>query len=339
MDIKSAFVANKKLLFFGVIPLFLVIICIFGYLSWATGEGKPLATVNKIDVTLPDTASKEVKSDKIDIYSQPAENLNEDAFGVGAKLTSALPSLDEKESHARELESSSNNAAKQINDKPILMDDILKQQDLGAQPKSAAGNSYQLADLPDYHERVPASQPPGQIDQPKKEVGFSPSLALGGNKKQAQSQAGNNKTTIKAIFQSEVLIADGVEVFLRLTNEVEIDNTRLRRNLVIAGIATIGQNYRMSITLPGEALDPKLAGNVFKVYDTDGMEGILIPRSVGRDQLKASATNAVNQSTSAVSGYLGSAGQVINSAVQGITGRNGEQRIVIPSGYKVTLHN
>jgi conjugative transposon TraM protein len=141
-----------------------------------------------------------------------------------------------------------------------------------------------------------------------------------------------------AIDESQTLVT-GADIKLRLTSDMYIDGTLIPAGSPLTGMASLsGERLRVEITSVRyqNAIYPvKLS-----VYDVDGVNGIYIPGSIGRDVSKQSADQAVGEmNLMSLDPSLGA--QAANAGIQAaktlVSKKIRLVQVTVKDGYEVFL--
>jgi hypothetical protein len=146
--------------------------------------------------------------------------------------------------------------------------------------------------------------------------------------------------SLPAVVQENQALVAGATIALRLTGAVKINGVSFPKDQLVYGVVSIS-NDRMLVTINSIRMEQSIYPVTFQVYDLDGLPGIHIPGSLGRETAKASADQSINSI-----GVLGMdaspAAQVTNAGVfaaKSLLSRKVRMvRVVVRAGYQVLLH-
>ena len=106
-----------------------------------------------------------------------------------------------------------------------------------------------------------------------------------------QSQVAGN--VIKAAVHFEQVVKNGSTVKFRMLDPFVIDNITIPANTFLYGTAILSQE-RVKITLSSVYYDSKLYPVRYKVYDSDGIEGIYVPGLLIHDVAKETKKDVIS---------------------------------------------
>ena len=101
---------------------------------------------------------------------------------------------------------------------------------------------------------------------------------------------------IKAIVDEEIKAVDGSRVRLRLLDDIDIgERTIVKGSYLYCTLSGFSQQ-RIKGTVKSVLVDDELVKVNLSIYDTDGLEGLYVPRSSFRETSKDVASGAMSQS-------------------------------------------
>ena len=110
---------------------------------------------------------------------------------------------------------------------------------------------------------------------------------------------------IRAIVDEEAKVVNGSRLRLRLLDDIEIGGRIIERgSYLYSTIGSSGQQ-RIKASVRSILVDDELVKVNLNVYDTDGMEGLYVPRSTFRETAQDVAGSAMGQSMSINDGSSG----------------------------------
>ncbi|QQL49960.1 conjugative transposon protein TraM [Mucilaginibacter ginkgonis] len=152
----------------------------------------------------------------------------------------------------------------------------------------------------------------------------------------AQKQMPN---AIEAVVHEDQTLVSGAVVKLRLLNGVYVNGRFIPKGSFIYGSCALN-NERLLIKISTVRYLNNILPVSLSVYDLDGMEGLYVPGSIGRDAAKDGATNAV-QSLQLMSMSQGLGAQAAGAGIEaakGLFGRKVKQiKVSVKAGYQVLL--
>lgn len=97
---------------------------------------------------------------------------------------------------------------------------------------------------------------------------------------------------IKAIIDEDVKATDGSRVRLRLLDDIEINETVVRKGSYLYATMSGFSSQRVKGSITSILVDDELVKVSLSLYDTDGMEGLYVPSSQFRETTKDVASSA-----------------------------------------------
>ena len=144
---------------------------------------------------------------------------------------------------------------------------------------------------------------------------------------------------IIAVVHNEQTLSVGSVIKLRLLQEVFVNGERIPMGSFLFGYSSI-DNERLKVVVSSIQFQNRLYPVALTVFDMDGLEGINIPGSVGRDVMKQS----VDQSIQSVGGMSFDPSLKAQAASAGVNvaksllSKNVKQvRVTVKAGYRVLL--
>ncbi len=144
---------------------------------------------------------------------------------------------------------------------------------------------------------------------------------------------------IMAVVHNEQTLSVGSVIKLRLLQDVFVNGERIPMGSFLFGYSSI-DNERLKVVVSSIQFQNRLYPVALTVFDMDGLEGINIPGSVGRDVMKQS----VDQSIQSVGGMSFDPSLKVQATVAGVNvaksllSKNVKQvRVTVKAGYRVLL--
>ena len=103
---------------------------------------------------------------------------------------------------------------------------------------------------------------------------------------------------IKAIVDEDVKAVDGSRVRLRLLDDIDIGERTIAKGTYLYCIMSGFSQQRVKGTVKSVLVNDELVKINLSIYDTDGMEGLYVPRSNFRETSQDVASGAMSQSMS-----------------------------------------
>lgn len=147
--------------------------------------------------------------------------------------------------------------------------------------------------------------------------------------------------SLPAVIQENQVLVAGATIALRLTAEVRINGVSFPKDQLLYGVVSI-TNDRMLVTIQSIRREQGIYPVALQVYDLDGLPGIHIPGSLGRETVKQSAEQNIN--SMGLAGFDPSPlGQVTNAGVMTARSLLSRKvrllRVTVRAGYQVLLRN
>ena len=108
---------------------------------------------------------------------------------------------------------------------------------------------------------------------------------------------------IKAIVDEDVKAVDGSRVRLRLLDDIDIGERTIAKGTYLYCIMSGFSQQRVKGTVKSVLVNDELVKINLSIYDTDGMEGLYVPRSSFRETSQDVASGAMSQSMSLNDGF------------------------------------
>ena len=156
----------------------------------------------------------------------------------------------------------------------------------------------------------------------------------------AESVSDKNKA-MEAIIPENQTLVSGSTVKLRLISAIYIHGTAIPAGQFIYGIASLN-NERLRVSINSIRSGNNLLPVSLDVYDMDGLQGIYIPGSIGRDVEKQSADQAIGSlGIASLDPSLGA--QAASAGIQAAKTLMSKKvrliRVTVESGYRVLLRD
>jgi conjugative transposon TraM protein len=162
------------------------------------------------------------------------------------------------------------------------------------------------------------------------------SIANNRDTTRATSTEGN---TIQAVVHEDQTLVSGAVVKLRLLDGIYVNGRMIPKGSFIYGTCALS-NERLNIRISSIRYLNNILPVALSVYDLDGLEGLYVPGSIGRDAAKngvSSAVQSMQLMTMDQSIGTQAAGAGIEAA-KGLFGRKLKQiKIKVKAGYEVLL--
>ena len=110
---------------------------------------------------------------------------------------------------------------------------------------------------------------------------------------------------IKAIIDEDIKAVDGSRVRIRLLDDVEINETVVKKGTYIYAIMSGFGGQRVKGTIKSLLVDDRIVKVNLSLYDTDGLEGLYVPQSSFRETTKDVASSSMGGSMSINDGGTG----------------------------------
>jgi hypothetical protein len=152
--------------------------------------------------------------------------------------------------------------------------------------------------------------------------------------------AAPSENLISAVIDQDEVLTAGATVGLRLIQDAEIGGLSIPRNSLLSGKVSVN-GERFWVAVNSIRVQHTVLPVSLEVYDQDGLPGIRIPGSIGRDVAKESAGEAVSGLNVSPLDPLTAqaAGVGLQAARSMITRKAKLVREAVPAGYRVFLKN
>ena len=126
---------------------------------------------------------------------------------------------------------------------------------------------------------------------------------------------------IQAIIDEDIKAVDGSRVRLRLLDDIEINESVIKRGTYLYATVSGFSSGRVKGTIGSILVNDELVKVSLSLYDTDGMEGLYVPNSSFRETSKDVASGAMSGNMSMNTGTYGNSlaqwgMQAVNNAYQ-----------------------
>ncbi len=141
-----------------------------------------------------------------------------------------------------------------------------------------------------------------------------------------------------AIAESQICV-NGSTLKLRLSQEIELNGTRIPKNTFIYGTVSL-KGERLTVEINSIRFQNSVFPVELLLYDLDGLEGIYIPGAISRDVAKASAERSIQPlGLASLDDSWGSqaAGAGIEAAKSLLSKKVKLVKVMVKSGYQVLL--
>ncbi len=171
------------------------------------------------------------------------------------------------------------------------------------------------------------------LNQPIKRAGFY-------NDASAISAGDTGKTsTFQAIIPQTQIITSGATVQLQLSQDIDVNGTSIGKGSYVFGTASLS-NERLQIKINSMQWKNNVYPVSLEVYDMDGLTGVYIPGSIGRETAKQSADRAISgMGLTSLDPSIGAqAASASIEAAKSLIGKKAKLvRVTIPAGYHILL--
>ena len=126
---------------------------------------------------------------------------------------------------------------------------------------------------------------------------------------------------IKAIIDENIKAVDGSRVRLRLLDDIEINESVVRRGTYLYATVSGFSSGRVKGSINSILVEDELVKVSLSIYDTDGLEGLYVPisqfRETSKDVASSAMSGSMNMNTSGYGNSLAQWGmQAVNNAYQ-----------------------
>jgi len=148
-----------------------------------------------------------------------------------------------------------------------------------------------------------------------------------------------NANTVKAIVPETQTVVSGATVKLQLLQDIYVKGSKVPGNSFVYGIASLN-GERLVIRVNSLRAGNRILTVSLTGYDMDGLTGIYVPGSIGRDAAKQSADEGINSiGLATLDPSLGA--QAASAGIQAAKSLIGKKarliRVTIPGGYQIFL--
>ena len=164
----------------------------------------------------------------------------------------------------------------------------------------------------------------------------------GGGKSKKRHSANTRQApgnTIQAVVHEDQTLVSGAVVKLRLVDGIYVNGRMIPKGSFVYGICELN-NERLIIKIASIRYLNNILPVALSVYDLDGMEGLYVPGSIGRDAAKNGVGDAV-QSVQLMSMDQSMGTQAAGAGIEAAKGLFGHKvkqiKVKIKAGYEVLL--
>lgn len=161
----------------------------------------------------------------------------------------------------------------------------------------------------------------------------------GGKAKKNRTTASEAGNTIQAVVHEDQTLVSGAVIKLRLLDGIYVNGKMIPRGSFVYGTCALN-NERLDIKIASIRYLNNILPVALTVYDLDGMEGLYVPGSIGRDAAKNGVGDAV-QSMQIMSMDQSVGAQAASAGVEaakGLFNRKVKQiKVKVKAGYEVLL--
>jgi len=349
---------QQKRKFLLILPLLVVPFLFLAFYSLGGGKGEPGSVpkkggTNGFNMELPPALfdQKEEKMSKLDYYQRAdqdsirrREQMQQDPYHRhDGKLVSQLPEKPAADSQANFLLRQLDLLQQKIEDpkpaKPVIHRKKVEQ--TGHWEETLLPVTKQV-------QETPATEPDPELEkldsmldkiiriqQPKKDLPAEPLTE--------ETSAGVDTATnsLPAVVQEDQVLVAGGTISLRLTEAARINGVTFPKDQLAYGVVSIS-NDRMLITVSSLRREQSIYTMALQAYDLDGLPGIHIPGSLGRETAKQSLDQSIS-SMNIVPLDASPAAQVTNAGVlaaRTLLSRKARQvRVAVKGGYQLLLRS
>ena len=145
-----------------------------------------------------------------------------------------------------------------------------------------------------------------------------------------ESVIDNESRPFKCMFSKSMKVRSGDRVSVILLEDMMVGGTYIPKNTHVMGICRI--NERLELDITSIEIGGRIIGLGYEAYDVDGSKGIYCP-DVGSEgkTIRSRGTSLVNSTLNSRMGRI--AGDIVNTGVSILQGRDGEKTVSIPAGY------
>lgn len=146
-------------------------------------------------------------------------------------------------------------------------------------------------------------------------------------------------STFQAIIPQTQIVTSGATVQLQLSQDIDVNGTSIGKGSYVFGTASLSDE-RLQIKVSSIQWKNNVYPVSVEVYDMDGLTGVYIPGSIGRETAKQSADRAISgMGLTSLDPSLGAqAASAGIEAVKSLVGKKAKLvRVTIPAGYHILL--
>ena len=149
---------------------------------------------------------------------------------------------------------------------------------------------------------------------------------------------------IKAIIDENIKAVDGSRVRLRLLDDIEINESVVRRGTYLYATVSGFSSGRVKGSINSILVEDELVKVSLSIYDTDGLEGLYVPisqfRETSKDVASSAMSGSMNMNTSGYGNSLAQWGmQAVNNAYQKTSNAIKKNKVKLKYGTFVYLVN
>lgn len=298
-----------------------------------------IANLDTLSSQSPDTV---VQTSAIETSAQTYQEVQASLDDFFVPENSETSQVAELQARIDELEAQ--NAMAQQTQQPDQMEMLERSYQLAAQYMgNGNGGNYQAPQQQDDEKGKRNVQPVAQVSR-----NVVSSLGSSSNRSFNTSVGTKSVTarnTIAAVVAGNQSVIDGESVKLRTTEPMWIGNRLIPRNTTITGSGRV-QGERLEIEITSIECEGSIYEVELQVFDSDGQEGINIPRSMESDALHEIGANmgstmgsSINISTNTGAQIASDVGRgLINGVSQYLTKKMRTVKVHLKAGYRVMLH-
>lgn len=154
-----------------------------------------------------------------------------------------------------------------------------------------------------------------------------------------------DRNTIKACIHGDQTVMNGQSVFIRLLEQIIVENTTIPANTILTANASL-QGERLGLQISSIEYEGAIYPVKMSIYDTDGTKGVYVPASMELDALKEVAANMGNSMGQSFTLTQNAGAQIASDltkgAIQGASQLFAKKirmvKINLKAGHKVLLY-
>ncbi len=346
---------QQKRKFLLILPVLVIPFLFIAFYSLGGGKDKLGSTLKKgtetgFNTELPPVLfdDNEGKMNKLDYYKRAdldsirrKEQMQQDPYRRGdGKLTSRLPGMAVPDTQPDYLLKKLDLLQRKLEEpkitKPTVHQAVEKHADRWEDIIPAPAGKVQVRDNPvadpELEKLDSMLDKIARIQQPKREEAVMSAVEL-------FAETDTVINSLPAVVQEDQLLVAGGTIALRLTEAVRINGVLFSKDQPAYGVVSIN-NDRMLITVHSIRREQSIYPTALQAYDLDGLPGIHIPGSLGRETAKQSLDQSIS-SMNIAPFDASPAAQVTNAGVQAaksLLSRKARQvRVAVKAGYQVLL--